>query len=88
MTRETIEGMIRTALVTHHAKHGVMLPNVDEFIDRLATAIEAQQQREAQEVAVDPAAWDRAIRAAASADETPAPPSRRTLQYNDPDQDE
>lgn len=47
MKRENIEGMIRTALVTHHAKHGVMLPAVDEYIGRLADAIEAQQKREA-----------------------------------------
>lgn len=50
MTRENIEGMIRTALVTHHAKYGVMLPKVDEFIDHLANAMEAQQKREADAV--------------------------------------
>ena len=32
VSRERVEGIVRTALVTHHAKHGVMLPQVDDFL--------------------------------------------------------
>lgn len=39
--------MIRTALVTHHAKHGVMLPEVDEFISGLTDAFMAKLKRDA-----------------------------------------
>lgn len=38
VSRERVEGIVRTALVTHHAKHGVMLPEVNDFLQSIGNA--------------------------------------------------
>ncbi len=52
MKRETRAGILRTALVTHQAKHGIMLPEVDQFIDRVCDAMDEQDKRDTQAAGV------------------------------------
>ena len=48
MTRENVEGMVLTELVTHNARYGMPLIQPLVLATRIADAILAQQEREAQ----------------------------------------
>ncbi len=50
MKRETREGILRTALMRHHAKHHMPVIATDELIKRICDAEEEQDKRDAIEL--------------------------------------